>query len=57
MSDWNTRKSADLYGINYWGANFFRINDQGNVEVKPAGSTGPGLDLYNLVQDLQEQVQ
>ncbi|HMN68116.1 MAG TPA: biosynthetic arginine decarboxylase [Bdellovibrionales bacterium] len=54
MTEWNTRKSAELYGINYWGANFFRINDQGNVEVKPAGTNGPGLDLYNLVQDLQE---
>lgn len=55
MSEWNNRKSADLYGINYWGANFFRVNEQGNVEVKPAGATGPGLDLHNLVQDLQER--
>ncbi len=54
MSDWNTRKSAELYGINYWGANFFRINDQGNVEVRPNDKV-PGLDLYSLVQDLQER--
>ncbi|MGE0527265.1 MAG: biosynthetic arginine decarboxylase, partial [Bdellovibrionales bacterium] len=55
MSDWNIRRSAELYGINYWGANFFRINDEGHVEVKPAGASGPGLDLYHLVQDLQER--
>src|SRR6185312_4055947 len=55
MNEWNSKKSAELYGVNYWGANFFRVNDQGNIEVKPAGSTGPGLDLYNLVQDLQER--
>lgn len=55
MSDWNTRKASDLYGINYWGANFFGINEQGNVEVKPSGKAGPGLDLHNLVQDLQER--
>ncbi len=55
MSDWNTKKSADLYGINYWGANFFRINDQGHVEVRPSGEKGPGMDLYHLVQDLQER--
>jgi arginine decarboxylase len=57
MSEWNTRKSADLYGINYWGANFFRINDEGRVEVRPGGNSGngTGLDLYNLVQDLQER--
>lgn len=55
MSDWNTKKSSDLYGIKYWGANFFHINDEGNVELKPKGATGPGLDLYHLVQDLQER--
>lgn len=55
MSEWNSKKSADLYGINYWGANFFRINEQGNVEVKPAGANGPALDLHCLVQDLQER--
>lgn len=55
MSDWNSKKSAELYGINYWGANFYRINEQGNVEVKPAGQNGPGLDLANLIGDLQER--
>lgn len=55
MSDWNTKKSADLYGINYWGANFFGINEQGRVEVRPNGAIGPRLDLYNLVLDLQER--
>ena len=55
MSDWSARKSRDLYGINYWGANYFRINDEGNVEVRPAGEAGPGLDMYNLVQDLRER--
>ncbi len=55
MSDWTVKKSSDLYGINYWGADFFRINTQGNVEITPAGSNGPGLDLHNLVLDLQER--
>ena len=55
MSEWNTRKSSDLYGINYWGASYFRINDEGHVEIRPAGQNGPGLDLFNLVGDLQER--
>lgn len=55
MVEWNTRKSAELYGINYWGANFFKINEQGNVDVCPAGATGQSLDLHNLIQDLQER--
>lgn len=53
--DWSTKKSAELYGINYWGANFFAINESGNVEVRPLGANGPKLDLHNLVQDLLER--
>jgi arginine decarboxylase len=55
MSEWNIKKSEALYGINYWGANFFGVNNDGHVAVKPAGANGPSLDLYNLVQDLQER--
>src|SRR5690242_18979708 len=55
MSEWNTRNAADLYGINYWGANFFRINDKGNVEIKSPNGSGPGLDLHSLIADLQER--
>lgn len=55
VSDWNIKKSSDLYGINYWGANYFRINDAGNVEVRPHGPNGPSLDLHSLIQDLQER--
>ena len=55
MSDWNNQKSSKLYGVNYWGANYFRTNAAGNLEILPKGKDGPGLDLYNLTQDLQER--
>lgn len=53
--EWNSQKSAQLYGINYWGANYFRINEHGNVEVTPHGATGSRLDLYGLIEDLRER--
>jgi arginine decarboxylase len=53
--EWNSRKSSELYGINYWGQQYFRINDQGHVEVTPAGPQGPALDLFHLVEDLRER--
>lgn len=53
--EWNSRKSAELYGINYWGSHYFRVNEIGHVEVTPAGPTGPALDLYHLVADLRER--
>lgn len=55
MSEWNHQNSSGLYGVNYWGANYFRTNEAGNLEILPRGKDGPGLDLYNLTQDLQER--
>jgi arginine decarboxylase len=55
MNPWSVKKSAELYGINYWGANYFRINDNGNVELRPQGDKGPALDLHHLVGDLTER--
>jgi arginine decarboxylase len=52
---WTTEDSADLYGINSWGNGYFKINNAGNVEVKPNGTKGPSVDLYDLTQDLLDR--
>ena len=51
---WSVEQSAALYGINSWGAGYFRINPSGNVEIAAAREQ-QGLDLYKLVQDLRER--
>jgi arginine decarboxylase len=53
--EWNSRKSSELYGINYWGSQYFRINEIGHVEVTPIGPKGPAMDLFSLVEDLRER--
>lgn len=57
MDVWSTKKSAELYLIDSWGANFFKINEKGNVEVSPRGAnslpTDLGIDLKELVSDLE----
>ncbi|MBS1985742.1 MAG: biosynthetic arginine decarboxylase [Bdellovibrionales bacterium] len=40
MEVWSTKKSAELYLIDSWGAGFFKINEKGNVEVSPRGTSG-----------------
>jgi arginine decarboxylase len=52
---WTTASSGDLYGINQWGSNYFRINSKGHVSVAPHGRGGPEIDLLELTQDLQER--
>lgn len=43
-----------LYNINGWGAPYFSINDQGNIEVRfqPHGKSG---DLHSLVESLVQR--
>jgi arginine decarboxylase len=54
-SGWSPEKSAALYGINNWGASYFRVNSNGHVVVTPEGPNGKSLDLFELTQDLLDR--
>ncbi|MEO5668566.1 MAG: biosynthetic arginine decarboxylase, partial [Bdellovibrionota bacterium] len=56
MELWNTKKSTELYGIDNWGASYFKINDKGHVETCPFGKDDARkVDLRALVDDLQHR--
>jgi arginine decarboxylase len=55
MHGWTISDSAELYGVKNWGAGFFTINDKGHVEVRPRANGGPGIDLLELVGDLERR--
>jgi arginine decarboxylase len=55
MRGWTVRDSLELYNVTAWGAGFFTVNDKGHVEVRPRGEQGPGIDLLDLVQDLDQR--
>lgn len=55
MANWSPEKSAELYGINNWGAGYFRVSPQGRILVTPQGANGPSLDLHELTQDLLDR--
>jgi arginine decarboxylase len=52
---WTVRDSLELYNVPNWGTGFFDINSKGHVEVLPRGSEGAGIDLLELVQDLERR--
>jgi arginine decarboxylase len=52
---WEIDQSRDLYKVGAWGSGFFEINNAGNMMVTPHGPNGPGVDLLELTQDLQER--
>jgi arginine decarboxylase len=55
MRGWTVRDSLELYNVNAWGAGFFTINDRGHVEVRPHGNGAAGVDLLDLVHDLERR--
>ncbi|MCA8969738.1 MAG: biosynthetic arginine decarboxylase [Planctomycetes bacterium] len=55
MRPWTVRDSEELYMTTAWGRGYFRVGDNGNVQVTPRGEDGPTLDLYELVSDLVER--
>ena len=54
MRGWTVRDCMELYNVSAWGAGFFSVNAKGHVEVQPHPD-GPGIDLLDLVQDLQQR--
>lgn len=54
-SEWTTEDSAELYGINFWGQPFFKINDSGHVEVRPNEHSDYKVDLFELTEELVER--
>ena len=52
MRTWTVRDSLETYQVANWGAGFFDIDDRGHVRVTPHGPDGPGVDLFQLVEEL-----
>ena len=38
---WTVADSSEVYGVKYWGHNYFSIAESGNVVAHPAGADGP----------------
>src|SRR5690554_6166304 len=53
-SAWTVADSRSVYGIRHWGAGYFNVNEQGNVEVRPRPELAPSIDLHELVGQLRE---
>src|SRR6478752_561050 len=49
---WNVADSAEVYGVKYWGHNYFSVAESGNVQANPSGPDGPAIDLKELVDEV-----
>jgi arginine decarboxylase len=49
---WTIGDSSEIYGVKYWGNNYFSINDAGNVQAHPGGADAAKIDLKELVDEV-----
>lgn len=54
-NSWTLADSNDLYGVKHWGAPYFYISEDGNIEVAPTGNGNPRINLKALVDDLRRR--
>ncbi len=54
MTDWTPEQARRTYNIKHWGGEYFHINDQGHLAVRPAGAEAAEIDLFALAQALRE---
>ncbi len=52
MRKWKVDDSIELYNINSWGKDYFSVNTEGNIVVRPKEG-GPEVDLRKLMEELQ----
>ncbi len=53
-TDWSVEQSAEIYGINNWGSDYFSASDAGEVIVHPHGN-GTGVSLRKIVDGLLDR--
>ena len=51
MRAWTVREAAELYGIPYWGGDYFSVSAEGDILVHP---NGPGTSTVNLRAVVEE---
>ena len=56
ISSWSIKDSAEMYGIENWGAGFFQINKDGEVTVSlRKGDDQEAVSLYQIIKGLEER--
>ncbi|MBB1486560.1 biosynthetic arginine decarboxylase [Oceanospirillum sediminis] len=56
MTDWSLDDAFRTYNIDHWGSDYFGVNPEGRVTVKPSpANPSASVDLMALCQTLQQQ--
>jgi arginine decarboxylase len=57
MKPWSTEDAKELYGITRWSDGYFSVNNDGNVCVNPKRDRKRFVDIYKLVESIEQKHQ
>ncbi len=52
---WTTTDSLELYSVERWGDDFFSVNDDGHLVVRPRRGDDTAIDLFEMVDHLRQR--
>jgi arginine decarboxylase len=55
VNGWSIEDSQELYNVPAWGSGYFSVNAAGHVVVRPDTTAAREIDLFDVVQGLQER--
>ncbi len=55
LKRYTAKDAEETYLVPHWAAGFFRVGEDGQLEVTPEGEGGPSASLYEIVQDLRDE--
>ncbi len=56
LQQWSVDDSKELYGIRNWGAGYFDISGEGEVEIYPFGQhKGPSVSIAEIINGVRER--
>jgi len=52
---WTIENAIELYNIDGWGADYFSVNQAGNLVMLPEGQGGPTIELIDVIEEMRRQ--
>jgi arginine decarboxylase len=54
-TDWDVESAIATYNVDRWGGDYFTINGNGNVEVRPLQDNGGSIDILEVVSEARSR--
>src|SRR3954453_1268196 len=54
-SDWDVESPIATYNVDRWGGDYFSINGNGNVDVRPLQDNGGSIDILEVVNEARSR--